>query len=99
MFRAMFASFISSTCLYLQYIVVFTQVAAGSIRQKLGEHYQILSIQSCASDDGRKYLQPTWNNKLIYTMHLVGYFHSFCAPSRQMQGYVNICIIYLQQLQ
>jgi len=31
-------------------------------------------------DDGRKHrpkhVQPTWNNKLIYIVHLVGYFHS-----------------------
>jgi len=23
-----------------------------------------------------KYVEPTWNNKLIYTVHLVGYFHN-----------------------
>jgi hypothetical protein len=31
-------------------------------------------------DDGQKHrpkhVQPTWNNKLIYIVHLVGYFHS-----------------------
>jgi hypothetical protein len=39
MFRAMFSPIIRSTCLFLQYLVVFIQVAAGS---NLGEHYQIL---------------------------------------------------------
>ena len=53
MSRAMFSPTIRSTCLYLQYLVVFTQVAAGwclkcvetkfqSIQRNLGEHYQIL---------------------------------------------------------
>ena len=32
----------------------------------------------------RKHLEPTWNNKLIYIVHLVGYFHS-C-----MHGLMNI---------
>ena len=35
-------------------------------------------MQSSAPDDGRKYrpkhIEPTWNNKLIYIVHLVGYF-------------------------
>jgi hypothetical protein len=38
-FRAMYSPITRSTLLYLQYLVLFTQVAAGSI---LGEHYQIL---------------------------------------------------------
>jgi len=50
-------------------------LAAGS---SLGEHYQILQIQSRTPDDGRKHrpkhVQLTWNNKLIYIVHLVGYF-------------------------
>jgi len=53
------------------------RLAAGS---NLGKHYQILYIQSSAPDDGRKHrpkhVQPTWNNKLIYIVHLVVYFHS-----------------------
>jgi len=39
MFRAMFSPIIRSTRLYLQYLVVFTLVAAGS---NLVEYYQIL---------------------------------------------------------
>jgi hypothetical protein len=46
----MFSPIIKSTCLYLQYLVVFTQVAAGTSRQllpapagsNLSEYYQIL---------------------------------------------------------
>jgi hypothetical protein len=37
-------------------------------------------MQSSAPDDGRKHppkhVEPTWNNKLICIVHLVGYFHS-----------------------
>jgi hypothetical protein len=40
MFRAMFSPIIRSTGLYLQYVVVFTQVAAAG--SNVGEHYQIL---------------------------------------------------------
>jgi len=36
MFRAMFSPIIRSTWLYLQYLLVFTQVAAGTSRQQLG---------------------------------------------------------------
>jgi len=49
MFRAMFSPNIRSTWLYLQYLVVFTQVAAFCFNSfetpagsNLGEHYQIL---------------------------------------------------------
>jgi len=64
---------------------VFTQVTAGwQPGSNLGEHYQILQIQSIAPDDGRKHrpkhVELTWNNKLIYIVHLVGYFRTFCAP-------------------
>jgi len=45
---------------------------------------------SIAPDDGRKHrpkhVQPTWNNKLNYIVHLVGYFHS-CIT---MQRFMNI---------
>ena len=66
-FRARFSPIIRRTWLYLQYLVVFTQVAAGS-NLGLGEHYQILWIQSSAPDDGRihrpKHVELTRNNKL-----------------------------------
>jgi len=42
MFRAMFSPIIKSTCLYLQYLVVFTKLLPAATRQQLGEHYQIL---------------------------------------------------------
>ena len=48
-FRAMFSAIIKRTWLYLQYLVVFTQVAADwchefetPVGSNLGEHYQIL---------------------------------------------------------
>jgi len=48
MFRAVFSPIIRSIRLHLQYLVVFTQVAAGWCLEEipagsnLGEHYQIL---------------------------------------------------------
>jgi len=52
-----------------------SKTPAGS---SLGEHYQILQIQSSAPDDGQKHrpkhVELTWNNKLIYIVRLVGYF-------------------------
>ena len=36
-----------------------------------------------------KHVEPTWNNKLIYIVHLVGYFHS-CIT---MLGFMNIKIV------
>jgi hypothetical protein len=69
MFRAMFSPVIRSTWLYLQYLVVFTQVAAGwcpngtPAGSNLSEHYQVLEIQPSAPDDGRKHrpkhVEPT----------------------------------------
>jgi hypothetical protein len=74
--------------MYLQYLVLLTQVAAGwcpvcdtPADSNLGEYYQILDIQSSAPDDRRKHRpkhgEVTRNNKLIYIVHLVGYFHNF----------------------
>ena len=64
-----------------------SKTPTGSI---LGEYYQILQIQSNAPDDGRKHrpkhVEPNWNNKLIYILHLVGYFHS-CIT---MHGFTNV---------
>ena len=34
----------------------------------------------------KKKNEPTWNNKLIYILHLVGYFHS-CIT---MRGFMNV---------
>jgi hypothetical protein len=78
MFRAMFRP--SSGA-----FTVFT--VSGRV---LGEHYQILQIHSSTSDYGRKHrpkhVEPPWNNKLIYIVHLVGYFHS-CIT---MHGFMNV---------
>ena len=67
---------------------------AGS---NLVEHYHILQIQLSAADDGRKHrpkhVEPTWNNKLIYIVHLVGYFHGrvFMCAVIQVQHSLRIC--------
>jgi len=46
----------------------------------LCENYEILEIQSSAPDYGQihrpKHVELTLNNKLIYIVHLVGYFHN-----------------------
>jgi hypothetical protein len=64
--------------MYLQYLIVFTQVAAGC-------------------HDGRKqrpkHVEPTWNNKLIYMVHLVGYFHSYITTL--VHGFMNIMVLLL----
>jgi len=99
MFRAVFSPIIRSTWLYLQYLLVFTQVAAGwclewdetsvgrkqfqlfryTSRQQLGWTLPDTVSKSSAPDDGRKHRpkheELTCNNKLIYIVHLVGYFH------------------------
>jgi hypothetical protein len=47
-------------------------------------------MESSAPDDERKHcpkhVEPTWNNKLINIVHLVGYFHSFIT----MHGFMNV---------
>ena len=47
-------------------------------------------MQSSAPDDRRKHrpkhVELTWNNKLTYIVHLVGYFHS-CIT---MHGFMNV---------
>jgi hypothetical protein len=62
--------------MYLQYLVVFIQVAMTRAGSNLGEHYQILYIHSSALDDGRKHrskhVELTCNNKLIYILRIVG---------------------------
>jgi len=44
------------------------QCAPAAAGSNLGEHYQILQIQSSAPDDGQKlrpkHVEMTWNNKL-----------------------------------
>ena len=83
MFRAMFSPIVRSTWLYLQYLVVVVSFKSFETQSgnSLGKHYQILQIQSIAADDGRKHcpkhVELTWNNKLIYIVAFVGYFHSF----------------------
>jgi hypothetical protein len=64
--------------------------------RNLGEHYQILKIQSSAPDDGRKHrpkqVKPTWNNKLIYIVHVVGYFYS-CITMHEFMNVKVKCLL------
>jgi hypothetical protein len=76
MFRVMFSPIIRSTWLYLQYLVVFTQVAAG----------WCLKWVETVSTHRPKHVELTWNNKLIYIVHLVDYFHSCITMNR----FINI---------
>jgi len=71
MFRAMFSPIIRSTWLYLQYVVVFTQVAAGWCLE------WVETAVSAHSRHRPKHVVRTWNNKLIYIAHLIGYFHGY----------------------
>jgi hypothetical protein len=79
MFRAVFSPIIRNTWLYLQYLVMFTQVAAGWRRQQLGwtlpdtvntvkcSWWWMKTLpETCTADS---------NNKLIYVAHLFSYFH------------------------
>ena len=49
-------------------------------------------MQSSAPDNGGKHrpkhVEPTWNNKLIYIVNLVGYFHSCITVT----GFMNVKI-------
>ena len=90
MFRAMFSSIIKSTWLYLQYVVVFTPDAAGWCRQQLGwtlpDTVNTVKCYWWWAKHRLKHVELTWNNKLIYIVHLVGYFHS-CI---KMHGFMNV---------
>ena len=60
--------------------IVRTEILAGSCQQ---HGWTLLDTvnKSSAPDDGRKHrpkhVELTWNNKLNYIVHLVGYFHSY----------------------
>ena len=60
---------------------MFTQVAAGCQpaatwvnTTRYCKYSQVLLAMG--KNIAPKHVEPTWNNKLIYLMHLVGYFHS-----------------------
>jgi len=80
-----------STWLYLQYLVVFTQVAAGwqpaatwVNATRYCKYNQVLLMMG--ENIAPKHVEPSWNNKLIYIVNLVGYFHS-CIT---MHGFMNV---------
>jgi len=57
----------------------------------------MLYIQASAPDDGRKhrpkYVELTRNNKLIYIVHLVGYFHRYIRGYHsRVDAYSNLVI-------
>jgi len=88
MFRAMFSPIIRSTWLYLQYLVVFTQVAVGC--QQLGWTLpDTVNTVKCpwwwakTSPETRR---ADKENQLIYIVYLVGYFHN-CIT---MHGFMNV---------
>ena len=107
MFRAIFSPIIRSTCLYLQYLVVFTQVAAGwclgwvetevsglcyvyTSRQQLCWTLQdTVNTGNCSWWWAKTSPETCWvnlNNKLIYIVHLVGYFLNYIT----MHGLTNV---------
>ena len=71
MFQAVFAH-------HQEHLTVLT--VSGSVHPSCCRLVSRMMIQSSAPDDGRKlcpkHVELTWNNKLIYIVHLVGYFHS-----------------------
>jgi len=87
----MFSPIVRSTWLYLQYLVAFTQVAAGYQpaatwvnATRYCKYSQVLLTMG--ENIARNKVEPTWNNKLIYIVHFVGYFHS-CIT---MHGFMNV---------
>ena len=94
MFRAKVSPIIRSIWLYLQNLVVFTQVAAGCQpvttwvnTTTYCKYSQVLLMMG--EKHRPEHVELTWNNKLIYILHLVGYFHS-CIT---MQGFMNVRFI------
>jgi len=79
-FRAMFSRIIRSTWLYLQYVVVFTQVAAGwqpaATWVNTTTYRKYSQVLLMMGENSPKNVEPTWKNKLIYIVHRVGYFLS-----------------------
>ena len=70
---------------------MFTQVAAGwqpaaawVNTTRYCKYSQVLLMMD--ENIAPKHVEPTWNNKLIYIVHLVGYFHS-CIT---MHGFIYV---------
>jgi len=87
------SSIIRSTWLYLQYLVVFIQVAAS--RQQLGWTLpDTVNTVKCFwwwAKHRPKHVELTWNNKLIYIVHLVGYFHSWFPLILLLGDHLSSC--------
>ena len=58
----------------------------GTTNPKYCKYSQVLLMMG---ENRPKHVQSTWNNKLIYIVHLVGYFHS-CVT---MHGVMDIKFI------
>jgi len=61
-FRAMFSSIIRITWLYLQLLVIFTQVAAGWCLGWIGSKFQLIHDINCVSTHPWHQLAATWVN-------------------------------------
>jgi hypothetical protein len=77
------------------YLVVFTQVATSCFRQQLGwtlsDTDNTVKCSSRWAKHCSEHVELTWNNKLMYIVRLVGYFHTchvtmFLLRMFQMQG-------------
>jgi hypothetical protein len=75
-----------------EHLTVFT--VSGSVHPRCCQLMSRMSWKCFAPDDGQKHrpkhVEPSWNNKLIYTVHLVCYFHS-CIT---MHGFMNVKYLY-----
>jgi hypothetical protein len=92
MFRAMFSPIIMSTWLYLQYVVVFTQAAAGWYLEGVETHPRhqpaaawVNTTTYCkyrqvllmmGENIVRNMYNRLWNNRWINIVHLVGHFQN-----------------------
>jgi hypothetical protein len=99
MFRAVFSPIIRSAWLYLRYLAVFTQDAAGWylgwVETELcglwGAYIlpDTVNTVKCSwwwAQTSPETCRLTWNNKLLFILHLVGYLHN-CIT---MHGFMNV---------
>jgi hypothetical protein len=84
MFWAMFSPVIKSTGLYL--CTVSASVHPSCCRLVSPFTVNTVNCSWWWTKHRPKHVELTWNNKLIYIVHLVGYFHS-CIT---MNGFMNV---------